>query len=203
MKWESRVVTTCVGLDAWKDDISVLMCCVSLRLLLLSLFPFPFPSLNLAPTPTREKRTRTRVDDGTPPQKKKSKFAHELSASSKADGYIQIYDVDPDGRYIQIKNTSEKVRLARLPVTHLGPQECKEWVMVEKGWTLVALSVQVMCIQCSSSLSIYLFKLRWNWLDSYISSLHTHASCIEICCQNVCLFIGNQPILHPLFAMFF
>lgn len=65
--------------------------------------------LNLAPTPTREKRSRTRGDDVTSPPGKKSKFAHELSASSKADGYIQIYDVDPDGRYIQIKNTSDKI----------------------------------------------------------------------------------------------
>ena len=108
-------LNTCVGLKQGKVGISVLGCCSLFNVLLLFfVLPLPFLSLNLAPTPTREKRTRSRTEDGTTPQGKKSKFAHELSASSKADGYIQIYDVDPDGRYIQIKNTSEKVRPAFL-----------------------------------------------------------------------------------------
>lgn len=62
--------------------------------------------LNLSSTPSREKRTRDR--DGAGPRTKKQKKQVAASSSSAA-GFIQICDVDPDGRYIQIKNMSDKV----------------------------------------------------------------------------------------------
>ena len=61
--------------------------------------------LNLHPTPTREKRPRTKDNEG-PRLKKKKQVA---ASSSSAAGFIQICDVDPDGRFVQIKNMSDKV----------------------------------------------------------------------------------------------
>lgn len=75
----------------------VLAVCVSVR-------------LDLAPTPTREKRTRGQRDSAMQqPHSKKTKRSQELSSSSSANGSIQITDVDPEGRFIQIRNSSDKV----------------------------------------------------------------------------------------------
>lgn len=66
--------------------------------------------LDLAPTPTREKRTRGHRDTTVQqPHSKKTKRSQELSSSSSAVGSIQITDVDPEGRFIQIRNSSDKV----------------------------------------------------------------------------------------------
>lgn len=70
--------------------------------------------LNLTPTP-REKRTRTRTQtDGESVSKKirldtPTSTQKKSSVSSTAAGFIQITDVDADGRYIQIKNMSDEV----------------------------------------------------------------------------------------------
>ena len=62
--------------------------------------------LNISATPTRDKRKRPVDKDG--PRTKKQKKQVDATSSSSA-GFIQICDVDPEGRYIQIKNMSEKV----------------------------------------------------------------------------------------------
>ena len=61
--------------------------------------------LNISVTPTRDKRKRNVDRDG--PRTKRQKKVDSTSSSSA--GSIQICDVDPDGRYVQIKNMSDKV----------------------------------------------------------------------------------------------
>ncbi len=72
--------------------------------------------LNLTPTP-REKRTRTRTQTGGEPVPIPKKMrletphtqAKKSSVSSSAVGRIHITDVDPEGRYVEIKNMSDEV----------------------------------------------------------------------------------------------
>ena len=45
------------------------------------------------------------------PATKRSRSDKSPKVSSTSAGYIQIVDVDPNGRYIQINNTSDKVCL--------------------------------------------------------------------------------------------
>lgn len=61
-------------------------------------------------TPTKRRRRRASEPERTPTShSKKTKRSQELSSSSTAVGSIQINDVDPDGRFVSIKNTSDKV----------------------------------------------------------------------------------------------
>ncbi len=62
--------------------------------------------MNISSTPTRDKRRRPVDKDG--PRSKRSKKQVDSTSSSSA-GSIQICDVDVDGRYVQIKNMSDKV----------------------------------------------------------------------------------------------
>lgn len=63
--------------------------------------------LNISATPTREKRTRQHSEKDGPRLKKQKKQV--AATSSSAAGFIQICDVDPDGRFIQLKNMSDKI----------------------------------------------------------------------------------------------
>ena len=65
--------------------------------------------LELQPTPTREKRSRSQRDLGSQLPPKRTKRSRELTTSSSAVGPIQICEVDPEGRFVQIKNISDKV----------------------------------------------------------------------------------------------
>ncbi|XP_019855325.1 PREDICTED: lamin-A-like isoform X2 [Amphimedon queenslandica] len=65
--------------------------------------------LSLQTTP-REKRPRVARDGEGPRSKRKKQVG---ATSSNAVGFMQIIDVDPDGRFVQIKNTSDKIE-------HLG-----------------------------------------------------------------------------------
>ena len=58
-------------------------------------------------TTPREKRPRVARDSEGPRSKRKKQVA---ATSSSAVGFIQIIDVDPDGRFVQIKNMSDKVQ---------------------------------------------------------------------------------------------
>ena len=67
--------------------------------------------LKLTPTP-REKRTRSRTQASQPKSKRarlEAEIAQQSSVASTAAGYIQICDVDPSGKYVQIKNMSDQV----------------------------------------------------------------------------------------------
>ena len=63
----------------------------------------PTLRLNLTPTP-REKRTRSRTQQATERDlASKRQRLEESSVSSHAAGFIQISNVDPDGKFVQIK----------------------------------------------------------------------------------------------------
>lgn len=65
----------------------------------------------MTPTP-REKRTRTRTQQVTtsePAPKKPRYDTTTTSVSTSASGCIHITKVDPNGGYIEIKNTSNEV----------------------------------------------------------------------------------------------
>ena len=71
--------------------------------------PLPTCRLNLTPTP-REKRTRSRTQQATERDSaSKRQRLEESSVSSHAAGFIQISDVDPDGKFVQVKNMSNQV----------------------------------------------------------------------------------------------
>ena len=67
--------------------------------------------LNLTPTP-REKRHRSRTQTSEPKTKKmrmEASVTQQANVASSAAGFIQISDVDPTGKYVQIKNMSNQV----------------------------------------------------------------------------------------------
>lgn len=67
--------------------------------------------LKLTPTP-REKRTRSRTQASEPKSKRarlEAEISQQSNVASTAAGYIQICDVDPSGKYVQIKNMSDQV----------------------------------------------------------------------------------------------
>ena len=67
--------------------------------------------LKLTPTP-REKRTRSRTQASEPKSKRarlEAEISQQSNVASTAAGYIQICDVDPTGKYVQIKNMSDQV----------------------------------------------------------------------------------------------
>ena len=65
------------------------------------------------PSPPGTKRTPRKRS--TPPSKRQviqttaPKRRAEANVSSHASGYIQIVDVDPNGRFIEIRNMADKV----------------------------------------------------------------------------------------------
>ena len=65
----------------------------------------------MTPTP-REKRTRTRTQQVTtsePVAKKPRYDTTTTSVSTSASGCIHVTKVDPNGRYVEIKNMSNEV----------------------------------------------------------------------------------------------
>ena len=73
--------------------------------------------MNISATPTREKRTRQHGEKDGPRLKKQKKQV--AATSSSAAGFIQICDVDPDGRFIQLKNMSDKVHVLLLLLEYI------------------------------------------------------------------------------------
>lgn len=72
-------------------------------------------------TPTREKRTRQRVPMSEPVPKRARLHQQEgqSTTSSSAAGFIQICDVEPKGRFIQIKNLSTQIQsLGKYKIVH-------------------------------------------------------------------------------------
>ena len=63
--------------------------------------------MNISAPPTRKKRKK--IADTDEPHSKKPKEDIGSSTSSSSAGFIQICDVDPEGKYVQIKNMSDKV----------------------------------------------------------------------------------------------
>ena len=63
--------------------------------------------MNISATPTHKKRKR--IADTDEPHSKKPKEDIGSSISSTSAGFIQISNVDPEGKYVQIKNTSDEV----------------------------------------------------------------------------------------------
>ena len=71
--------------------------------------PVPTLRLNLTPTP-REKRTRSRTQQATERDSaSKRQRLEESSVSSHAAGFIQISEVDPDGKFVQIRTCPNRL----------------------------------------------------------------------------------------------
>ena len=72
-------------------------------------FTPPADRLNITPTPPREKRRH--VVPMSEPLPKRARLHHEEQSvtSASAAGFIQISDVEPTGKFVQIKNMSSQV----------------------------------------------------------------------------------------------
>ena len=99
--------------------------------------PVPTLRVNLTPTP-REKRTRSRTQQATERDSaSKRQCLEESSVSSHAAGFIQISDVDPDGKFVQIKNMSNQVSVQK-------PRRFAGWLPSAMGkWQLIVVTVSL------------------------------------------------------------
>jgi chromosome segregation ATPase len=77
--------------------------------------------LNITPTPPREKRTRHRAPMSEPVPKRARLHQQEEQAvtTTSTTGFIQVCDVDPAGKFIQIKNMSTQIEsLGKFKIQH-------------------------------------------------------------------------------------